>query len=995
MNIDVSSLPLLVLLPFAVGALTLFLPASARTLASLLAGGVTLAGVVITILLYPAIAGGAVLKRTVSWLPQVGFDLTWRLDGVSWLFILLITGIGALVVLYSRYYMAPEDSVPRFFAYLLAFMGSMLGLVLSGNLVQMVFFWELTSLLSFLLIGYWYHNANAREGARIALIVTAIGGFLLLVGVLILGQIVGSFDLDVLLSSADTVRASPLFTPAVICILVGAFTKSAQFPFHFWLPHAMAAPTPVSAYLHSATMVKAGIFVLIRMWPVMAGSDVWYYTVTIAGLMTFLLGGLLALIQNDLKGILAYSTVSHLGLITLLLGLGTPAALGAAVFHTLNHATFKASLFMAAGIIDHETGTRDVRRLSGLMRYMPITGTLAIIAAGAMAGVPLFNGFISKEMFLTETLELHAGSFLNYGLPILATLGSMVSLLYSIRFIHQVFFGPPPTDLPREPREPVAWMRLPVEFLAVVCVVVGVIPALVVGPYLHSAMVALLGPDAPRFDLAIWHGFTPAFQLSLIALGSGALLYPLLYRFVGNRDYTIPPWAGRVRARALFDAALGGLYTASGFLSRLLGTRRLQPQLLFLALVALLAGSAPFIMNRFMNGSSGFSFGASPLTPLPPTFVVLWLVGGACAIGAAYLAKFHRLAALILTSGAGLTVCVTFVWLSAPDLAVTQLLVEIVTTVLLLLGLRWLPRRLPELAPPRREAIVAWVRRGRDLLLALAAGGGVAALAYAVMTRPVVDGISRFFVERSLPEGGGHNVVNVLLVDFRGFDTLGEITVLGVVGLTIFALLRRFRPAQEAVGRPKQQRRQEAYDIARDGHEAGDTMTDYLLVPRVVMHLMFPVITLFALYLFMRGHDEPGGGFAAGVTMAIAFILQYMAGGTRWVEERLRVLPLRWIGAGLLLAALTGISAAFFGAPFLTSAHGYLELPLIGPVPLASATLFDLGVFLLVIGATVLMLIALGHQSIRKPREADKLDSPAAGAQAGAEPSASAGSEPG
>lgn len=795
MSIDASLLPILVLLPFAVGALTLLLPSSSRRLASLLTGAVSVLGVAATLLLYPAVAGGAVLKRTVTWLPQFGFDLVWRLDGVSWLFVLLITGIGALVVLYSFYYMAPEDSVPRFFAYLLAFMGSMLGLVMSGNLVQMVFFWELTSLLSFLLIGYWYHNANAREGARIALIVTAIGGFLLLVGVLILGQIIGSFDVDVLLASAETVRASPLFTPALIFVLVGAFSKSAQFPFHFWLPQAMAAPTPVSAYLHSATMVKAGIYLLIRVWPVMASSDVWYYTVTIAGLLTFLMGGLFALVQNDLKGILAYSTISHLGLITLLLGLGTPAALGAAVFHTLNHATFKAALFMAAGIIDHETGTRDIRRLSGLMRYMPITGTLAIIAAGAMAGVPLFNGFISKEMFLTETLELHAGSFLNYALPVLATLGSMVSLLYSIRFIHQVFFGPPPSDLPRQPREPVAWMRLPVEFLGLVCVVVGVIPALVVGPFLHNAMVALLGPEAPRFDLAIWHGFTPALQLSLIALGSGAALYPLLYRFVANRDYTIPPWAGRVRARALFDAALGGLYTASGFLSRLLGTRRLQPQLLLLMMVALLAGASPFIMNRYLVGLSGFAFGANPLTPLPLAFVVLWLVGGACAIGAAYLAKFHRLAALILTSGAGLVVCVTFVWLSAPDLAVTQLLVEIVTTVLLLLGLRWLPRRRPELAPGRGIVAAAWARRIRDLLVALAAGLGVAALAYAVMTRPVVDGISRFFVERSLPAGGGRNVVNVLLVDFRGFDTLGEITVLGVVGLTIFALLRRFRPA--------------------------------------------------------------------------------------------------------------------------------------------------------------------------------------------------------
>ena len=295
--------------------------------------------------------------------------------------------------------------MPRFFAFLLAFMGAMTGVVLSGNLIQLVFFWELTSLFSFLLIGYWHHTAAARDGARMALTVTATGGLCLFAGVLVLGHIVGSYDLDVVLASGDRIRAHPLYLPALVLVLLGALTKSAQFPFHFWLPHAMAAPTPVSAYLHSATLVKAGVFLMARLWPVMAGTDAWFWIVGTAGLATLLLGAYIAIFQHDLKGLLAYSTISHLGLITLLLGLNSELAMVAAIFHIMNHAAFKASLFMAAGIIDHETGTRDIRRLSGLNRSMPFTARLALVAAAAMAGVPLLNGFLSKEMFFAEALS--------------------------------------------------------------------------------------------------------------------------------------------------------------------------------------------------------------------------------------------------------------------------------------------------------------------------------------------------------------------------------------------------------------------------------------------------------------------------------------------------------------------------------------------------------------------------------------------------------------
>jgi multicomponent K+:H+ antiporter subunit A len=359
---------------------------------------------------------------------------------------MLITGLGLLVAMYARYYMSTDNAQARFFSFLLAFMGSMLGIVLSSNLIQLVFFWELTSRFSFLLIGHTHQSSQARDGARMALIITAAGGLCLLVGVLIIGHIVGSYDLDAVLASGSTIRAHHLYVPALVLVALGALTKSAQFPFHFWLPQAMAAPTPVSAYLHSATMVKAGVFLLVRLWPALGGTHEWLWLVGATGLVTFILGAFLAFFQQDLKGLLAYSTISHLGLITLLIGLDTPLGQTAAVFHIMNHATFKASLFMAAGIIDHETGTRDIRRLSGLWRYMPITATLATVAAGAMAGVPLLNGFLSKEMFFSETIEIHDNSLVDRALPYIVTLASMFTVAYSLRFIRDVFFGPPPTD---------------------------------------------------------------------------------------------------------------------------------------------------------------------------------------------------------------------------------------------------------------------------------------------------------------------------------------------------------------------------------------------------------------------------------------------------------------------------------------------------------------------------------------------------------------------
>ncbi len=968
-------LTLLLALPFAGSVAAAFLPTNARNAEAWLAGAIALVGLVLSCILYPAIGAGGVVRSEIEWLPTLGLNFTLRMDGFAWMFCVLITGIGGLVVLYARYYLSPEDPVPRFFSFLLGFMGSMLGIVLSGNLIQLVFFWELTSLFSFLLIGYWHHNAKARDGARMALTVTAAGGLCLFVGVLLLGQIVGSYDLDQVLASGDRIRSHDLYLPALLLVLLGALTKSAQFPFHFWLPQAMAAPTPVSAYLHSATMVKAGVFLLARLWPVLAGTEQWFWIVGTAGLVTFVLGAYLAIFQQDVKGVLAYSTISHLGLITLLLGLDSPLGAVAAIFHMMNHATFKASLFMAAGIIDHETGTRDIRRLNGLYRFMPITATLAMVAAASMAGVPLLNGFLSKEMFFAETVASHVDSVLDDALPYVVTLAAMFSVAYSLRFIHGVFFGPEPTTLPRHPHEPPRWMLVPVALLVAACLVVGIIPAITVGPFLDTAVRAVLGPETPTYSLAVWHGFTIPLMMSIAALAGGALLYSRLQKYLSS-EVEGAPVLRHLDTQRIFDRLTISLsWRAANFGATLLGTRRLQPQVRLLVAVALAAALLPLYRHGLQAGPM-----ASPA--IDPAFALLWLVGAVCAVGAAYQAKYHRLAALALMGGAGLVTCITFVWFSAPDLALTQLLVEVVTTVLLLLGLRWLPQRfetgrvgaLPTIQP----------HRVRDFIIAVTAGGGLAMLAYAVMTRPMPDSISRYFVERAYTEGGGTNVVNVILVDFRGFDTLGEITVLGVVALSVYALLRRFRPAPESIEHPEQQIDQDARDDADADRARGEELADSMLVPALIMRLLFPVITTMAVYLFMRGHDLPGGGFVAGLTMAVAFILQYMAGGTRWVEARLIILPVRWIGLGLLLATATGAGAWLFGYPFLTSYFTYGTLPAVGAVPLATALLFDLGVFILVVGATVLILIALAHQSTRRHRPLKAEPSEAAAATSAA-----------
>ncbi|MBO9716904.1 MAG: monovalent cation/H+ antiporter subunit A [Pseudoxanthomonas sp.] len=912
-------LEILLALPFLAAVAMAFLRSRPRGQVAWVAAAAPLLGLLVLAWATPAVLQGWTMRAEHAWIPQLGLAFTLRLDGLAWMFAGLVLAIGALVVMYAHYYLSDEDSAPRFFGCLLFFMGSMLGVVIAGNLLLLLVFWELTSISSFLLIGFWYKRQDAREGARMALAITGGGGLALLGGVLLVGRIVGSYDLDTVLASGDLIRNSALYPWVLALVLAGVVTKSAQFPLHFWLPHAMAAPTPVSAYLHSATMVKAGVFLLARLYPALSGTELFFYVVTGIGAITLLLGAWYAIFQHDLKGLLAYSTISHLGLIILLFGLSTPMAVVAGVFHVLNHATFKASLFMAAGIIDHETGTRDMRRLGNLRRFMPVTSALAITASLAMAGIPLLNGFLSKEMFFAEALGIDGHRGMAIAISVAALLYAMFGVAYSLRFVHETFFGDGPHGLERTPHEPPRWMRIPVLVLVLLCVAVGMFPAQTVAPVLHAGAAAILGDAMPPYDLAVWHGFNKPLLMSMAGTVGGVALY-----FGLRRLLDLHAIVRRSLGRRVFRWNMEVLYALAERFTARLANGSLQRSLAWLVLAALAAGAAPFVAG---------THALPPLRapqPMPLLGWLLWLVLVACAL---YTVKIYRqrLLALIVLGGAGLMVSLAFAFLSAPDLALTQLLVEMVSLALLLLGLHYLPPRSPPERAPRR--------RIRDVAVALAAGLGIGLLSYAVMTRPPGEPASLEMLARALPEAYGRNVVNVILVDFRGFDTFGEITVFGIAALIVHALLRRARLAPERVmpGPPVK-----------------------LPVPADLAQLMFPLTLTVSVFLFLRGHNAPGGGFIAGLVLAVPLLIQYVIQGAASVESRFGFDYIRCIGVGLMVAGISGATSILFEVEFLTSGHADLDIPLVGKVPLASAMGFDTGVYLVVFGGAMLILSMLG-----------------------------------
>jgi multicomponent K+:H+ antiporter subunit A len=926
---DLSALlPLALAVAFGGVGLPLLAARAGRHMAAFACALVMVSALLLLIPLFPAALTGNAVIASHDWLPQYGLNLAFRFDGLGALFAALILGIGLLVVLYAYYYLPAADRLGRFYALLLLFMASMLGIVLSENMLLLVVFWELTSISSFLLIAYKSGETEARIAARMALAVTGGGGLALLAGVLLLGHVVGSFELTDMLAAGEQVHASALYLPILALVLLGAFTKSAQFPFHFWLPNAMAAPTPVSAYLHSATMVKAGVFLLARLYPVLSGSEAWFIAVSSAGAVTLIYGAYLALQRHDFKGLLAYSTISNLGLIMLLFGLGTPMSVVAGIFHIINHAIFKASLFMAAGIIDHECGTRDMRRLNGLFKYMPITATLAIIAAGSMAGIPLLNGFISKEMFFAEAVTFSGFGLPPWLLPTAATLGGMLAVAYSARFVHEVFFNGDPVDLPREPHEPVHWMRAPMEILVVLCLLLGVMPAWSAGAWLAAAAGAALQAPLPAYDLKVWHGFNPAFIMSLIALFGGIALYrwrSLLYRLHDR----LPS----IHERTAFERSHEIVRALAERLLAFLDNGSLQRYVLLLCVFTLVYGT-------WASTSSGIPMQTAALLPADTTAI---LGAAALAVGAGGAAIMHRrrLLAVVLVNIAGLMVTLIFVRFSAPDLALTQLAVEIVTTLLMLLALFYLPQ------VTQRQSSHA--RLVRDGAVALAAGAGMAVVAYTLLASPF-DTISAYYLAHAVPGGGGSNVVNVILVDFRGFDTLGEITVLAMAALGAHALLDRLH-----------------LPSARGFASRLSIADRHPLFLRMLMQPLLPLALAVAIYIFLRGHNLPGGGFIAGLVTGVALIAQSLAYGSDHAQTRL---PRRYpalLALGLACAVGIGMASGLFGRPFLTSTHGHMALPLLGDMELASATVFDLGVYIVVVATVLLILSELGRIA---PREA-------------------------
>jgi multicomponent K+:H+ antiporter subunit A len=872
----------------------------------------------------PTILAGDVVMARVDWLPILGLNFTLMLDSLGFFFALLILGIGLLIIAYARHYLSRDDNMGEFFTYLLLFQGAMVGIVLSDNILLLLIFWELTSLSSFLLIGYWKHLPEGRQGARMALTVTGMGGLAMIGGMLILGQIVGSYDLSVILQNRDLIQADPLYVPALILILLGCFTKSAQFPFHFWLPHAMSAPTPVSAYLHSATMVKAGIFLMARMWPVLSGTPEWFVIVTSAGLITMVLGAVIALFKHDLKALLAFSTVSHLGLITMLLGTGTAFGAMAAVFHILNHATFKAALFMSAGIIDHEAHTRDIRRLGGLRKLMPVTFVIASLAALSMAGIPLLNGFLSKEMMLEEanhTILLG----IPWLVPALATFGSLFSAAYCFRLIGHVFFGPVRDDYPAKPHDPPAGLWIPPAILVVLVVVIGLAP-FVAEPFVKLVTASVLGDAAemPKAYFKIWHGLVPALYMSIVAVVGGmimlAVFNPALRLWEATpRPEAKPIFEGIVEAVALLAKRLilplhNGAFTRYAAIS---------------TVVIVAAG-----FHAWTTGT--ISAPTRQMQPADPVAIAGWLMLVAATVGMVMLHR-NRLLSLILIGIVGLMVSIGFVFFSAPDLAMTQFTVEVVTIILLLLALNFLPNKTPI------ESSI--LRRVRDVAVAVLGGLATFSLAYYYLLRDFVSlPISAFHLSNSYKGGGGTNVVNVILVDFRGFDTYGEIIVLGIAALLIYAL------TETLLGGPVRAR---LLNRKPDQKRAGNIHPMMMVVlTRVIM----PVVLMVGFYIFLRGHNEPGGGFIAGLIVSIAVVMQYMASGFAWTSARLRYPYHGVIGAGVLIAGFTGVGAWFVGKPFLTSDFTYVRIPPFEKFELATAALFDLGVFLAVVGAVMLSL---------------------------------------
>lgn len=742
----------------------------------------------------PGVASGTTFEYTLSWIPSFGINITSYIDGLGLLFALLITGVGTLVIIYSIFYMSKvREALHNFYVYLLLFMGAMLGLVFSDHLLVLYGFWELTSVSSFLLIAYWYERKGSRQGALRALLITVLGGFGMLAGFIMLIMMGDTYSIREIIANMDVIQGHELFIPALLCILLGAFTKSAQFPFGIWLPGAMEAPTPVSSYLHSATMVKAGIYLVARMTPIFGGSAVWFWLVSGIGLVTLLYGSLTALRQTDLKALLAYSTISQLGLIMSLLGIGSLAvyfgpgetgtvfmvATFAALFHLFNHSTFKGSLFMVVGIIDHETGRRDIRYLGGLMHVMPITFTIALVGGLSMAGLPPFNGFLSKEMFFAAVNDVsQAGIFglskIGMLFPIIAWVASIFTFVYCMIFIFKTFGGVyRPEKLTRKVHEAPLGMLISPIVLGLLVILIFFFPN-VLGKYILTPALAAILPMIPfsNYDVKIsaWHGLNMELIMTIGVVVIGLILFKTAKRWI----QTMRNYPHGLTLNHLYNVSLSGTERLSASLTNRYMTGSLRHYLIYIFsfFVILLLGSL-----LLLHGIQ-FDFSNDAAISIYEAGLVIAMIIASLTV----LLAGNRIMAIVALGALGYMVSMFFVIFRAPDLALTQMVVETVTTVLFLLCFYHLPKM-----TKRIERIPFKLT---NLIISIAVGLTVTLLALSANGHKLFEPITSFF-ENAYELAGAKNIVNAILVDFRGFDTMLEISVLTIAGLGVYILVHQ------------------------------------------------------------------------------------------------------------------------------------------------------------------------------------------------------------
>lgn len=934
--------------------------------------------------LAPAVIGrGEALTVSIPWIPSLGVSLSFRMDALAWLVSLVVTGVGALVLVYcSAYFSDDEPALPRFAALLTGFAAVMFGLVASDDIVVMFMFWEITSVLSYLLIGHTSDRRESRGAALQALLVTTFGGLVMLIGVAMLVVDNGT-------TSLAQIVADPVITShtswAVVLVIVGALSKSAIVPFHFWLPSAMAAPTPVSAYLHAAAMVKAGIYLVLRLAPGYAGVPGWLETLLPLGVATLLVGAWRALRQFDLKLLLAYGTVSQLGLMITVAAVGTHNAMVAALGLLVAHALFKATLFMVVGVIDHNLGTRDWRALSGLGRSAPWLATVGVLSAASMAGLPPLLGFIAKEGALSALLE--APTWLATPVVVGVVVGSALTFGYSWRFAWGAFATrradprrthtasiPTLVDCTSPHARGNAGLTAPTVLLAISLVLAFWVTPLDV--VVQAAAAVLPQPEHPA-HLALWHGFTPALALTAVVIAGGVLL-ALNRRRVARLQQAVPNWIDLSRC---YTWAL----TATDWVSARV------------TLFAQRGGLPGYLATIFWSLVIALGYAATRAFVWPAHWVIadswgqlaiaaLMAVAGLLAVRAS-----RRMAAVLLVGVTGYGMVALFALHGAPDLALTQLLVETISVVIFVLVLRRLPRHFE-----RAQGIVrVWPR----VLLAVCVGVVMAAVALVAVSARTATPISERFPELAYLEAHGRNIVNVLLVDIRAWDTMGEISVLVVVATGVASLVfitqrtgraptisgsRRHRhgtarltPVIEPITAAIPVIRTEAdgsttSDLAPDTLDAESTRRSWLMAGRalsphhrslmveVVVRLIFWPIMLVSVWLLIAGHNQPGGGFAGGLVAGLALVLRYLAAGRYELGEALPIDAGRLLGAGLAMAVGTGVLSMLFGEPMLTSLWWEGELPLFGELALGTPTLFDIGVYLVVLGLVLDILRSLG-----------------------------------